>query len=138
MAKKMKSLGGRSLSKKSGSKNNMSKMLEEAQKAQILMEEEMNKLDEELSNVEVEATSGGGFVKVIATGDMRIKDIQISQELEDEDIDTLKDLIIAATNEAIQKAVELKEEKTNEISQKYLGTLPNFGVWNKKINFLFS
>ncbi|HBT51239.1 YbaB/EbfC family nucleoid-associated protein [Petrotoga olearia] len=128
MAKKMKSLGGRSLSKKTGSKNNMNKMLQEAQRAQVEMQEELDKLDEELSNVEVEATSGGGVVKVVATCDMRIKDIVISEEVEDEDIDTLKDLIIAASNEAIEKAAKLKEEKTDEISQKFLGTLPNFGV----------
>ncbi|MDN5345563.1 YbaB/EbfC family nucleoid-associated protein [Petrotoga halophila] len=127
MAKKMKSLGGRSLSKKSGSKNNMNKMLQEAQRAQAEMQEELDRLDEELSNVEVEATAGGGVVKVVATCDMRIKDIVISEEVEDEDIDTLKDLIIAASNEAIEKANKLKEEKTNEISQKFLGTLPNFG-----------
>ncbi len=128
MAKKMKSLGGRSLSKKTGSKNNMNKMLQEAQKAQAEMQDELDKLDEELSNVEVEATAGGGVVKVVATCDMRIKDIVISEEVEDEDIDTLKDLIIAASNEAIEKANNLKEEKTNEISQKFLGTLPNFGA----------
>jgi hypothetical protein len=128
MAKKMKSLGGRSLSKKSGGKNNMNKMLQEAQKAQTEMQEELDKLDEELSNVEVEATAGGGVVKVVATCDMRIKDIVISEEVEDEDIDTLKDLIIAASNEAIEKANKLKEDKTNEISQKFLGTLPNFGA----------
>ncbi|MDK2906409.1 DNA-binding protein [Petrotoga mexicana DSM 14811] len=128
MAKKMKSLGGRSLSKKSGSKNNMNKMLQEAQRAQAEMQEELDRLDEELSNVEVEATAGGGVVKVVATCDMRIKDIVISEEVEDEDIDTLKDLIIAASNEAIEKANKLKEEKTNEISQKFLGTLPNFGA----------
>ncbi|MDY6894583.1 MAG: YbaB/EbfC family nucleoid-associated protein [Thermotogota bacterium] len=128
MAKKMKSLGGRSLSKKTGSKNNMNKMLQEAQKAQTEMQEELDKLDEELSNVEVEATAGGGVVKVVATCDMRIKDIVISEEVEDEDIDTLKDLIIAASNEAIEKANKLKEDRTNEISQKFLGTLPNFGA----------
>jgi len=128
MAKKMKSLGGRSLSKKTGSKNDMNKMLQEARRAQAEMQDELDKLDEELSNVEVEATAGGGVVKVVATCDMRIKDIVISEEVEDEDIDTLKDLIIAASNEAIEKANKLKEEKTNEISQKFLGTLPNFGA----------
>jgi hypothetical protein len=106
----------------------MNKMLQEAQRAQVEMQEELDKLDEELSNVEVEATAGGGVVKVVATCDMRIKDIVISEEVEDEDIDTLKDLIIAASNEAIEKASKLKEEKTNEISQKFLGTLPNFGA----------
>jgi len=128
MAKKMKSLGGRSLSKKTGSRNDMNKMLQEAQRAQAEMQDELDKLDEELSNVEVEATAGGGVIKVVATCDMRIKDIVISEEVEDEDIDTLKDLIIAASNEAIEKANKLKEEKTNEISQKFLGTLPNFGA----------
>ena len=126
----MKSLGGRSLStssKKSPNVNNMNLLLQEAQKAQLEMQNEIEEMENSLADVEVEATAGGGVVKVIATCDLRIKDIILSEEVEDEDFDTLKDLIIAATNEVIQKAIQLKEEKTNEISEKYLGQLPDFG-----------
>ena len=127
MAKKMKSLGGRSLSKKSSNPNNMSALLQEAQKAQLQMQKEIEEMESSLMDLEVEATAGGGVVKVIATCDLRIKDIIISEELEEEDFDTIKDLIIAATNEVVQKAIQLKEEKTNEISEKYLGQLPDLG-----------
>jgi len=127
MAKKMKSLGGRSLSKKTSNANNMSALLQEAQKAQLQMQKEIEEMESSLMDLEVEATSGGGVVKVIATCDLRIKDIIISEELEEEDFDTLKDLIIAATNEVVQKAIQIKEEKTNEISEKYLGQLPDLG-----------
>ncbi|PNR93970.1 YbaB/EbfC family nucleoid-associated protein [Petrotoga sp. 9PWA.NaAc.5.4] len=127
MAKKIKSLGGRSLAKKPSNKGDMNKLLIEAQKAQAQMEEELNKLDEELSQMELEASAGGGVLKVIATGNMKIKDIILSEEIQEEDFDTIKDLIIAATNEVIQKVQDMKESKTNEISQKYLGQIPDFG-----------
>lgn len=126
MAKKIKSLGGRSLAKKTSNKGDMNKLLIEAQKAQAQMEEELNKLDEELSQMELEASAGGGVLKVIATGNMKIKDIILSEEIKEEDFDTIKDLIIAATNEVIQKVQDMKESKTNEISQKYLGQMPDF------------
>lgn len=127
MAKKMKSLGGRSLSKKTSNANNMNALLQEAQKAQLQMQKEIEEMENSLKDLEVEATAGGGVVKIIATCDLRIKDIIISEELEEEDFDTIKELIIAATNEVVQKAIQLKEEKTNEISEKYLGQLPDLG-----------
>jgi hypothetical protein len=126
MGKKLKSIGGRSLKqKKSG--GNMNKVLQEAQKAQVALEEEMAKMEEKFATLEFDATSGGGVVKVIATGDLKIKDIEISEELKDEDFDIVKDMIIAATNEVIEKINTTKEEENEKINDKYLSGLSDFG-----------
>ncbi|MBM7559954.1 YbaB/EbfC family nucleoid-associated protein [Marinitoga litoralis] len=127
MAKKIRGLGGRSLKSSGGKKNDIMKLMQEAQKTQELMEQELKAFESELAIKEFEATSGGGVVKVIATGDLKIKDIEISEELEDEDFDIIKDMIVAATNEVLEKAKNYKEEETEKISQKYLGGL-NLGM----------
>jgi DNA-binding protein YbaB len=86
MGKKIKSMGGRSFKKSAPKKSgNMNKLLQQAQQAQQSMEKEMEEMEAGLVNKEIEATSGGGVVKVIVTGDLRVKDIQISEELDDED-----------------------------------------------------
>ncbi|KLO21818.1 DNA-binding protein [Marinitoga sp. 1197] len=127
MAKKIRGLGGRSLKGSGGKKNDIMKLMQEAQKTQELMEQEMKKFENELSLKDFEATSGGGVVKVIVSGDLRIKDIEVSDELEDEEFEIIKDMIIAAANEALEKAKKFKEEETEKISQKYLGGL-NLGL----------
>ncbi|WP_129409572.1 YbaB/EbfC family nucleoid-associated protein [Marinitoga lauensis] len=127
MAKKIRGLGGRSLKSSGGKKNDIMKLMQEAQKTQELMEQELKSFEAELSIKEFDATSGGGVVKVIVTGDLRVKDIVISEELADEEFEIIKDMIIAATNEAIEKAKKYKEEETEKISQKYLGGL-NLGI----------
>ncbi|HOO74641.1 MAG TPA: YbaB/EbfC family nucleoid-associated protein [Tepiditoga sp.] len=130
MARKMKSLGGRSFKQGVSKKTDMSKVLAEAQKAQESMDAEMVSLESKLSEMTVEATSGGGVVKVIANANLKVKDIIISEELKDEEFEIVKDMIIAATNEAMEKASQLKEEESDKISQKYLsglqGMVPGF------------
>ncbi|AEX84567.1 hypothetical protein XO10_00860 [Marinitoga sp. 1135] len=127
MAKKIRGLGGRSLKSSGGKKNDLMKLMQEAQKTQELMEQELKNFENELAIKEFEATSGGGVVKVIVTGDLRVKDIEISEELADEEFEIIKDMIIAATNEAIDKAKQFKEEETEKITQKYIGGL-NLGM----------
>jgi len=89
------------------------------------MEAEMAELEEKLASQEVKASSGGGVVTVTAGGDLKIKNIDISPELQGESIDIIKDMIIAATNEALEKASELKETESEKISQKYLSGFEN-------------
>jgi hypothetical protein len=125
MAKKIKSLGGRSLKPGISKKADMGQLLKEAQKAQVAMESEMAELEEKLALQEVKASSGGGVVTVTAGGDLKIKNIDISPELQGESIDIIKDMIIAATNEALEKASELKETESEKISQKYLSGFEN-------------
>ena len=82
---------------------NVNNLMKQAQK----MQEDMLKAQEDLKTKEYEATAGGGAVKVVVTGDKRIKEIIISPDVVDkDDVEMLQDLITAAVNEALRKADE--------------------------------
>lgn len=81
------------------------------------MQENMEKVTEELEQKEYSATSGGGMVTAVVTGKMEVKSIDIKPEVVDpEDVEMLSDLIAAAVNEAIRTAVTEKDEKMSQIS----------------------
>ena len=81
---------------------NMNNLLKQAQKLQA----DMEKTQEELGNKLLEASSGGGAVKVTATGKKEIKSVTIDPDVLD-DVDMLQDLVLTAVNEALRKADEL-------------------------------
>lgn len=86
------------------------------QKAQE-MQEELEKKQEELAEKEVEATAGGGMVKVVMNGNQEVVDISIEKEVVDpEDSEMLEDLILAAVNNAKEKAEEMKQEEMGDIA----------------------
>jgi len=87
---------------------NLQKMLAEAQ-AMIAAQQEAQ---EALKNERVDATAGGGMVKVVLTGDLRIETLTIDPDAVDpEDVEMLQDLVVAAVNEGIRKAEELQQSK---------------------------
>ncbi len=91
----------------------MGKMLKQAQKLQS----NMAKLQEEMAEKTVEATAGGGLVKVVANGKHQILSIQIEKEVVDpEDVEMLQDLIIAAVNEALEKSQEMVSVEMNKLT----------------------
>lgn len=93
---------------------NMGNMMKQMQKMQKDMEKEQEKLKEET----VEASAGGGMVKVIMSGEKRILDMQINEEAVDpDDVEMLEDLILAATNEALGKVDELVSERMGKYTQ---------------------
>ena len=82
----------------------MGNMVKQAQKLQS----QMMKMQEELASRTVEASAGGGMVKVVANGKQQIESIQIEKEVVDpDDIDMLQDLILAAVNDALNKSQEM-------------------------------
>ena len=84
--------------------NNMNTMMKQAQKLQ----KKMMKTQAELAKKTVEASSGGGMVKVIANGGQKIESIIFEKEIIDpEDIEMLQDLVLAAVNDALNKAQEM-------------------------------
>ena len=93
-------------------KGNMSKMIKQAQDMQKRMEE----VKEELKDIIVDASSGGGLVNVKMNGNLEIKDLDISDEVLEEEKEVLEDLIISATNEAISKAQSKSQEKMNSVT----------------------
>ncbi|MDP6493839.1 MAG: YbaB/EbfC family nucleoid-associated protein [Dehalococcoidia bacterium] len=88
-------------------------MLRQAQQLQARLAQ----AQEEMESAVVEATAGGGVVKVIVTGKLKIQSIEISPEaVNPEDVEMLQDLVMAATNEALNKAQELAQNNLNTIT----------------------
>lgn len=87
---------------------NLQQMLQQAQQ----MQEEMMKTQETLKDERVDASAGGGMVRVVATGDGRLEAVEIDPEAVDpEDVELLQDMVLAAANEALRAADELRESK---------------------------
>jgi DNA-binding YbaB/EbfC family protein len=84
------------------------KLMQQAQQ----MQQEMSKAQEELANETVEASAGGGMVKVKANGALEILEIKISPEaIDPSDPELLADMVLAAVNEALRSAQKLVETK---------------------------
>ena len=91
----------------------MNGMMKQAQKLQ----KKMMKTQEELSGKTVEATAGGGMVKVVATGGQTIESIEIDKEVVDpEDVEMLQDLVMAAVNDALKKAQEMMSSEMSKLT----------------------
>ena len=92
---------------------NFGGLMKQAQK----MQAKLGKLQEELEKRTVDASAGGGMVKVTATGKQEIASINIEPEVVDpNDIEMLQDLIIAAVNEAMRKSKEMVSEEMGKIT----------------------
>ena len=87
---------------------NMNQMLKQVAQ----MQEEMAKAQEELKHERVEATAGGGTVKVVMTGELQVVEVTIDPDAVDpDDVELLEDLVLAAFNEALRSAQELQQRK---------------------------
>jgi DNA-binding YbaB/EbfC family protein len=91
----------------------MNALLKQAQQMQTEMMEAQEKLKDEV----VDASAGGGMVKVKMSGDLVLREISIDPEAVDpEDADMLADMVQAAVNEAIRAAQELAASKMGGIT----------------------
>ncbi len=92
---------------------NLNKMMKEMKK----MQAKMTKLQEELEEKTVEATAGGGVVRVVASGRQKIESITIDPAAVDpEDVEMLEDLVLAAVNEALRQAQEMMTGEMGKIT----------------------
>ena len=89
----------------------MNKMLKQAQQLQAKMEQ----IQKELETETVEATSGGGAVKVVVTGQQVVRSVTIEPEAA-EDVEMLQDLVLTAVNEGIKKSQELAQQRLGELT----------------------
>jgi len=91
----------------------MGNIMKQAQK----MQAKMAVMQEELKSEELEASAGGGTVKVTITGDLQVKSIVIDPSAVDpDDVDLLQDMTTAAVNEAIRSAQELAQRRMADIT----------------------
>jgi DNA-binding YbaB/EbfC family protein len=103
---------------------NLNQLLKQAQQ----MQAEMAKAQEELKSETVEASAGGGMVKVKMSGDMNLEELVISPEaIDPDDPDILQDMVAAAVNEAIRAAQELMQSKMGAVTGGLGGGLPGLG-----------
>ena len=87
-------------------RENIAQLMQKAQK----MQENMQRAQEELANVEVTGSAGGGMVSVTITGRMECRKVRIDPGvLSDQEM--LEDLIAAAFNDAVGKANAASQEK---------------------------
>jgi len=92
---------------------NMNNMLKQAQK----MQQQMASVQEEIENRIVEASAGGGAVKVTMTGKKVVTAIKINPDAVDsDDIEMLEDIIMSAVNQVILKADEMMAGEMGKIT----------------------
>ncbi|NLY54376.1 MAG: YbaB/EbfC family nucleoid-associated protein [Firmicutes bacterium] len=82
----------------------MKNLMKQAQK----MQAQMARMQEELGNKQVEATAGGGAIRVIANGHKEILEVIIDPAVVDpDDVEMLQDLVLVAVNDALRQADEM-------------------------------
>ncbi len=80
------------------------------------MQENMKKAQEELAEIEVEGTSGGGLVKVTMNCRHDVRRVNIDPSLMEDDKEMIEDLVAAAFNDALRKAETTSQEKMSALT----------------------
>lgn len=89
------------------------KIMKQVQK----MQQDMAKAQEELGNERIEASAGGGMVKVVVSGNQQLLEIKIDpQAVDPNDVEMLQDMILAAVNEGMRQAQELAARKLGSLT----------------------
>ena len=93
-------------------KGGLGNLMKQAQK----MQEDMQKAQEELKNLEVEGQAGGNLVKIVMTGKHEVRKVQIDESLMSDDKNMLEDLIAAATNDASNKIEQMTQDQYSNLT----------------------
>ena len=81
------------------------------------VQENMQKMQEELQNLEVQGEAGAGMVKVTMTGRHDVKKVEIDPSVLSEEKVLLEDLLAAAVNDAVRKVESASKEKMGILGQ---------------------
>ncbi len=88
-------------------------MLKQAQQ----MQARLAKVQDELASAKVEASAGGGAVRVVCTGHQQIEAVTIDPSAVDpDDVEMLQDLVLTAVNEALEKSQALANERLSAVT----------------------
>jgi nucleoid-associated protein EbfC len=92
---------------------NMGKMMKQIQK----MQNDMLRMQEEIKSRTLEATSGGGVVRVVVNGQKEVESLFIDpQAVDPDDLEMLQDMVVAAVNEGLRKVEEMIAEEMKKIT----------------------
>lgn len=104
-------------------KFDMQNIMEQAKK----MQQEMERVKEEVNMKTITAESGGGMVKVTITGNNKVLGVKIAKDIVDpNDIEMLEDLVVAAFNKALYDTAEMVKEEMSKVT----GMMPNIPGMN--------
>ena len=97
-----------------GSMGNINNLLKQAQK----MQQDAEKVHEEITLKEFEVTAGGGAATIMIKGSREIMKITLKPEIVDpEDIETLEDILVAAFNEAVRKVDDYTAQEMGKVTK---------------------
>ena len=88
-------------------KGGLGNLMKQAQQ----MQENVQKAQAELANLEVTGEAGGGMVSVVMTGKHDLKRVSIDPTLMEEDKEMIEDLLAAAVNDAVRKVETMSQDK---------------------------
>ena len=92
---------------------NMGNMMKQMQK----MQKQMEQTQKDIEKQEIEATAGGGAIKVVVNGKRELLSIDIDESVVDsEDIEMLEDLVLVAVNDALKKAEDVMEKEMGKLT----------------------
>ncbi|OIN04515.1 YbaB/EbfC family nucleoid-associated protein [Oceanisphaera psychrotolerans] len=93
-------------------KGGMGNIMKQAQQ----MQEKMQKLQEELAQLEVVGEAGAGLVKVTMTGSHSVRRVELDDTLLQDDKELLEDLLAAAVNDAVRRVEEQNKTRMGELT----------------------
>jgi hypothetical protein len=93
-------------------RGNIGQLMKQAQ----MMQENMRRMQDQLGAVEVEGQSGSGMVKVVMTCKHQVRRVSIDPSLFGDDREMLEDLLVAAFNDAAQRAEATIAEKMGSVT----------------------
>jgi len=93
-------------------KGGMANMMKQAQK----MQEDMQKAQEEIAQMEVEGVAGGDMVKVVMNGRHEVRRVSIDDSLMSDDKEMIEDLLAAAVNDAVRRIEQQSQDKMSGVT----------------------
>lgn len=87
------------------------------QRMALQMQQQMARVQEELTSATVEGSAGGGVVRAVVTGRQELVSVAIDPDAVDPaDVEMLQDLVVAAINEALDASRALAEQRLGAVT----------------------